>query len=633
MIISLGPVQEFIASARRSRDLWFGSWLLSQLSKAAAHRVVLEHNGNLDVLIFPRPEDIGDLAPNDTDFNVANKIIALVTKQPAEIGKVVQESLLARLRKIRDEAYKEIRDDSQGHFLRHIAGAQVDDLIEYAWASAPLNNPDNEEEYVRARNQAEALLGARKATRDFKPVLPKPIGWADKVPKSSLDGLRESVIHEDAYNNPDAQELFRKYGVRSRERLCGVGLLKRHGNRAGDSSFFSTSHVAALPLLQSLTDKEAVDDYIRELSGLLAEIEPRELYKILGKVPTRAAKEPHPVFGRYDGHLLFEERLSEWFEDDDLERARRALGEFLRRALDGRRPNPYYALLLADGDRMGKAIDAQRSFEKHRALSSRLAAFARSVKQIIEEEHKGSLVYAGGDDVLAFVPLHSALPCARRLATEFSTQLSEFKVNEGDREASPTLSVGIAVAHHLESLSDALHLARAAEKAAKEVKGKNALAVIVSKRSGTDRPVKGKWETLDQRLDRFVLLHRTEAIPDSAAYELHDLAMRLQPSPSHLSDETWPQQAGGIGKTLQSAVQVEAMRILKRKRVAGEQEKLAEKVLDELSKFIRDPGLTVEQLANELIIARLFAVATKQAGIKPEELPGAPPQDEREEQK
>jgi CRISPR-associated protein Cmr2 len=32
MIIGIGPVQEFIASARRSRDLWFGSWLLSELS-------------------------------------------------------------------------------------------------------------------------------------------------------------------------------------------------------------------------------------------------------------------------------------------------------------------------------------------------------------------------------------------------------------------------------------------------------------------------------------------------------------------------------------------------------------------------------------------------------------------------
>jgi hypothetical protein len=40
LLISLGPVQEFIASARRCRDLWFGSWVLSELAKAAAAGIV-----------------------------------------------------------------------------------------------------------------------------------------------------------------------------------------------------------------------------------------------------------------------------------------------------------------------------------------------------------------------------------------------------------------------------------------------------------------------------------------------------------------------------------------------------------------------------------------------------------------
>ena len=31
-VCSIGPVQDFIATARKSRDLWFGSWLLSELS-------------------------------------------------------------------------------------------------------------------------------------------------------------------------------------------------------------------------------------------------------------------------------------------------------------------------------------------------------------------------------------------------------------------------------------------------------------------------------------------------------------------------------------------------------------------------------------------------------------------------
>jgi CRISPR-associated protein Cmr2 len=35
LLISIGPVQEFIASARRSRDFWFGSWELSKVLASA----------------------------------------------------------------------------------------------------------------------------------------------------------------------------------------------------------------------------------------------------------------------------------------------------------------------------------------------------------------------------------------------------------------------------------------------------------------------------------------------------------------------------------------------------------------------------------------------------------------------
>ena len=36
LALSLGPVQEFIAAARKTRDLWFGSELLSGAARAAA---------------------------------------------------------------------------------------------------------------------------------------------------------------------------------------------------------------------------------------------------------------------------------------------------------------------------------------------------------------------------------------------------------------------------------------------------------------------------------------------------------------------------------------------------------------------------------------------------------------------
>ena len=51
-LVTLGPVQDFIASARRTRDLHFGSWLLSELSRAAA----CEINAQKGYLIFPAPK-------------------------------------------------------------------------------------------------------------------------------------------------------------------------------------------------------------------------------------------------------------------------------------------------------------------------------------------------------------------------------------------------------------------------------------------------------------------------------------------------------------------------------------------------------------------------------------------------
>ena len=47
--LSVGPVQDFIAAARRTRDLWFGSYVLSEVSKAAA--LAFKNKGA--TLIFP----------------------------------------------------------------------------------------------------------------------------------------------------------------------------------------------------------------------------------------------------------------------------------------------------------------------------------------------------------------------------------------------------------------------------------------------------------------------------------------------------------------------------------------------------------------------------------------------------
>ena len=66
--ISIGPVQEFIASARRCQDLWYGSWLLSNLSGTVAEH--LNASGAVAV-IFPGGLAKGATLPKDA--SIANK--------------------------------------------------------------------------------------------------------------------------------------------------------------------------------------------------------------------------------------------------------------------------------------------------------------------------------------------------------------------------------------------------------------------------------------------------------------------------------------------------------------------------------------------------------------------------------
>jgi CRISPR-associated protein Cmr2 len=63
----------------------------------------------------------------------------------------------------------------------------------------------------------------------------------------------------------------------------------------------------------------------------------------------------------------------------------------------------------------------------HAAISEALANFAlKAVPFVVEELHAGRLVYAGGDDVLALLPLADVLPAAHKLRALFSGEAKRF---------------------------------------------------------------------------------------------------------------------------------------------------------------------------------------------------------------
>ena len=102
-IAILGPVQPFIASSRRTHDLFAGSMLLSELSRTAAYEIAKREKADIESLIFPAPLSLEELDDENEkrSLNVANKIVAMVEQLPDELGNAVYEAIQERLRKIK----------------------------------------------------------------------------------------------------------------------------------------------------------------------------------------------------------------------------------------------------------------------------------------------------------------------------------------------------------------------------------------------------------------------------------------------------------------------------------------------------------------------------------------------------
>jgi len=563
-VCAIGPVQDFIATARRSRDLWYGSWMLSELSKAAAKKVDVLFPKSL---VFPDPA----LLETGSRLNVPNKISAIFEEDPGQRGEEVREAVAFRMEELGKDALKPVK----GRIDYTLAQQQIKDLLEFYWVSVPFQS---DKDYPEARDRAEALLAARKATRDFKQAEGR------NVPKSSLDGARESVIPKSEYperNEPIAakekkiQNLYRHYHARQGEQLSGVDLLKRLGERKNEPDFKSTSDMAAIPFLERV-EREKGKGKDREL---------------LGKIRTLLEQSDWDI-DEAEEELVFDSRLSDWVpagkQQDDL---RKGIADLLKEYTNEKfSPNPYYALIAADGDNMGVVIDAQQDPKAHRDLSGALSQFAADVPGIVEDEKtNGVLIYAGGDDVLAYLPLNTVLNCAAQLEKVFREKLARFTALKEGEIISPTLSIGIIIAHHLEPLSDVLELARSAEREAKQEKGKNGLAITLRKRGGADRTISGKWGMFDERLKELIKLYSTKAISGGTAYELQKLHRDL-------SGTGIP--ADGLAK--------EALRIVKRKRESGGEEDIKKEVKDAFKQWLVTDGIPLDELAKEMIIAGMF---------------------------
>lgn len=202
LILSFGPVQDFIAAARRSRDLWSGSWLLSEVCKAAALALYQEDGVEL---VFPAVEKTNpaNLLQPRSALSVANKLQITLAGQPsaARIGQLIQQAqkaAQARLGKLAAETMVNFNARCSNTELTLNDPRWHKQLIDYLECYAGWATQDEQPKisYSQAVRHANLALQARKATRGFAQLASHRDAEGFGVPKSSLDGARETVLKE-----------------------------------------------------------------------------------------------------------------------------------------------------------------------------------------------------------------------------------------------------------------------------------------------------------------------------------------------------------------------------------------------------------------------------------------------------
>lgn len=210
-------------------------------------------------------------------------------------------------------------------------------------------------------------------------------------------------------------------------------------------------------------------------------------------------------------------------------------------------PSKYYAVMYMDGDKMSEWVQGRnnplmnhllhpsaqlppdigllmRPMDPvcHSSISKALKNFSQTVvPAMIEEHHAAKLVYAGGDDVMALVPLQDCLELIREVRLAFTGEdkpdgspgwrllggaqlLMMDAVAPGQglageaKHGKASASTGVVIAHHSQPLMQVLsHAADVLKKQAKAAYGRDAFAVLVNKRGGEPLATGAKWRSGD----------------------------------------------------------------------------------------------------------------------------------------
>jgi CRISPR-associated protein Cmr2 len=484
---TLGPVQGFVAQARRTRDLWAGSFLLSWLAgqamaavEAGGGKIVLPAV-NCDPLLAAIRERPGGFGP--AVGSLPNRFKARVPDRfdPHRCQDAIDAAWQGLARPVWERSVAHVAHlgrDTQEIWERQVAG-----FWDVAWVTGadPGDGSDG------------GWLDRRKNWRTYRPPVEdgdhctlmgdwqELSGYVRAREKSRQDAFW-AALREQLKNPLDLDE-------QGRERLCTMALIKRlFLEVAAETIGWTPSWDGHDAVRWPSTPRLAAAGWL----GHSWRKAPQQAAAFVAEAgPTKRAQVEPPLapgntLSRVAGQLLhrsgIENARADELDDADRKRLIGAHTALTRQA--GRSPSAFYTLLLMDGDSVGTLLRCH----PERKVATALAAFASAVEKPVQKGG-GYLVYAGGDDLLVLLPIEGALTAAITLRDAYGQAFADAGIPEA------TTSAALVFAHWHVPLRQVLREAHARlKKVAKDGNDRDSLAVCVLSQGGVLRQWVSGWQ-------------------------------------------------------------------------------------------------------------------------------------------
>lgn len=481
VIVTMPGVQQFIGESRSIGDVAASSRIMSKLTRGVVHALPASAQ-----LVFPAADDAGELP---------NRVAFTVTQDAERVAADVCEAARAVWRGLCRDAIT----NGDGH--DELARSLIDESVGFpAPRWVVVRAGDGYAEQWRIAGEA---ITARKRLRDFPGFDQRGNDDAHRLRVCSLSGrwAQASVL--------TTEQARRRVKVRPRdgEVLSAPGVVKRAyayaRNRAPEGGYPSTWSLSTAwfrhDLIKAVPGSQPLRHAVAKLRTSVEAIVKLGVTPGSGRLPGLRVDSGDDLLrwlagmdgtwllpqGWDSAELARESGLSVQALDMTCTAGRAAAaGVAAESARAGIRPaTTYLAVVAQDADHMGQhlrsapANRAGQLREWHGAVSTSLVLAASAQRRRLEEDDlMGWTVYAGGDDLLGFVPVRSALAAVEAVNASFRTSV-------GAVLPGATASVAVVFFHVTWPLQSALAAVRDLLVEAKR-SGRPGLGVAALRRGG-----------------------------------------------------------------------------------------------------------------------------------------------------